>query len=186
MKMPNAHMLRGNHEQMMLEALTEPTRCSGNLWERTGPSRQMSQWYQNGGRVTHTHFKYTRKNIREEVLNYIASLPFNLDIEVNGIKYKLVHASPLENYELYRPFYHSPEEFTVWERWSERDYVPEGYVLIFGHTPTIYFHEKNPLAIWHNDKAIGIDCGSGYSDGYVEKGRLACLRLDDMTEFYSE
>ena len=31
------------------------------------------------------------------------------------------------------------------------------------------------------DEAIGIDCGCGYADG-----RLCCLRLDDMTVFYSE
>ena len=29
---------------------------------------------------------------------------------------------------------------------------------------------------------IGIDCGCAYED----YGRLACLRLDDMREFYSE
>ena len=35
--------------------------------------------------------------------------------------------------------------------------------------------------IWKGDNAIGIDCGSGY-----EYGRLSCLRLDDMKEFYSD
>lgn len=67
--------------------------------------------------------------------------------------------------------------------------VPEGYVLVFGHTPTINFHDKNPLTIWHGDNANGIDCGSGYSknkNAYLEQGRLACLRLDDLKEFYSD
>ena len=186
MKMPNAHMLRGNHEHMMSEALTNPTQQYDSSWEQGCTSYPMRLWYHNGGKVTYDRFKYVRKDTRKDVLDYIASLPFNLDVEVNGVKYKLVHASPLENYESYRPFYSSPEEFAVWERWSERDCVPEGYILIFGHTPTIYFHEKNPLKIWYGDEAIGIDCGSGYSDGYVEKGRLACLRLDDMKEFYSK
>lgn len=54
-------------------------------------------------------------------------------------------------------------------------------VLIFGHTPTCYFHDKMPWCIWKGDNAIGIDCGSGY-----EYGRLSCLRLDDMKEFYSD
>lgn len=57
----------------------------------------------------------------------------------------------------------------------------KGYVLIFGHTPTCYFHDKVPWCIWKGDNAIGIDCGSGY-----EYGRLSCLRLDDMKEFYSD
>ena len=59
--------------------------------------------------------------------------------------------------------------------------LPEGFVLIFGHTPTCHFQNVEPWSIWKSDEAIGIDCGCGY-----EEGRLACLRLDDMKEFYSE
>ncbi len=54
-------------------------------------------------------------------------------------------------------------------------------MLIFGHTPTCYFQNKEPLCICKTDNAIGIDCGAGFEDG-----RLSCLRLDDMQEFYSE
>lgn len=54
-------------------------------------------------------------------------------------------------------------------------------MLIFGHTPTCYFQNKEPLCIWKTDNAIGIDCGAGFEDG-----RLSCLHLDDMREFYSE
>ena len=43
--------------------------------------------------------------------------------------------------------------------------------------------------VWHGNHLIGIDCGSGFpinENAYLEKGRLACLRLDDMKEFYSD
>ena len=59
--------------------------------------------------------------------------------------------------------------------------VPKGYILVFGHTPTIHFQNVMPPCIWKSNRAIGIDCGSGYS-----LGRLACMRLDDMKEYYSE
>ena len=111
-------------------------------------------------------------------------MPYNIDVEVNGVKYKLVHASPLENFttsHYYSSRYRSKAEFAIWERWNETMPVPEGYVMIFGHTPTIHFHYEEPLRIWKSDEAIGIDCGCGYADG-----RLACLRLDDMKEFYSD
>jgi hypothetical protein len=45
--------------------------------------------------------------------------------------------------------------------------------------------------VWRseNNLAIGIDCGSGFEDKPTKwdptQGRLACLRLDDMKEFYS-
>lgn len=77
--------------------------------------------------------------------------------------------------------YKNSREFAIWDRWDETQPIPEGYVLIFGHTPTCYFHDKMPWCIWKGDNAIGIDCGSGY-----EYGRLSCLRLDDMKEFYSD
>ena len=37
------------------------------------------------------------------------------------------------------------------------------------------------MRIYHGSGRIGIDCGCAYPEG-----RLACLRLDDMKEFYSE
>ena len=39
-----------------------------------------------------------------------------------------------------------------------------------------------PMAIWHGRNKIGIDCGCARG----ADGRLGCLRLDDMQEFYSE
>lgn len=47
------------------------------------------------------------------------------------------------------------------------------------------------MRIWRSSRQIGIDCGSGYpefTDPALRQywGRLACLRLDDMREFYSE
>lgn len=115
---------------------------------------------------------------------FVRQLPLNLDVEVNGIKYKLVHGSPVENYMTsyyYSSKYSTLAEFAVWERWDETKPVPDGYVMIFGHTPTIHFNPGEPWSIWSCDEAIGIDCGSGYADG-----RLCCLRLDDMAVFYSE
>ena len=65
--------------------------------------------------------------------------------------------------------------------------------MIFGQTPTIEYAHEPLLTIWHNrdgDK-IGIDCGGGYpppdpDDRFGFYGRLACLRLDDRKEFYSD
>ena len=182
MQMPNAKMLIGNHEYMMLKAIGH---CKDAAEEKENTNwRQRKIWYRNGGMVTHEQLKHYRKDTRSEIFDFIWKLPTNLEVEVNGIKYKLVHASPEENYMA--NYWHSEDykdsrEFAVWERWNENCPVPEGYVLIFGHTPTCYFQNNEPLCIWKTDNAIGIDCGAGFEDG-----RLSCLRLDDMREFYSE
>lgn len=192
MSMPNAKMLLGNHEYMMLEALKVPkNEISDSPWERNWPSKKIRLWYSNGGKVTHDYLKHIRKSIRAEIVAYLEALPVNIDIEVNGIKYKLVHGTLLENYGTgYRSYrYASPVEFAVWERLPIDAPVPEGYTLIFGHTPTIHYHSDNPLMVWYGNRLIGIDCGSGFpinENAHLEKGRLACLRLDDMKEFYSD
>lgn len=181
MKMPNAKMLLGNHEHMMLNAVSD---CLYAKPERYIDNRPIRLWYRNGGQVTNEYLKHIRKDLREEVFAYLRQLPLNLDVEVNGIKYKLVHGSPIENYMTsyhYSSQYSTLAEFAVWERWNETKPVPDGYIMIFGHTPTIHFNPDEPWSIWNCGEAIGIDCGSGYAEG-----RLCCLRLDDMTVFYSD
>ena len=61
MAMPNVKMLLGNHEYMMLVALTAPKTRSESPWERNFPSRDLRLWYSNGGRVTHDYWKHIRK-----------------------------------------------------------------------------------------------------------------------------
>ena len=181
MKMPNVKMLLGNHEHMLLNAIGDYFDVQSHKYMG---DRELMLWYRNGGQVTHEYLKHIRKDLRAEVFAYLRQLPLNLDVEVNGIKYKLVHGSPVENYMTsyyYSSRYSTLAEFAVWERWNETMPVPDGYVMIFGHTPTIHFYPDEPWSIWSCDEAIGIDCGSGYADG-----RLCCLRLDDMTVFYSE
>lgn len=181
MKMPNVKMLLGNHEHMMLNAIGDYFDVQSHKYMG---DRELRLWYRNGGKVTHEYLKHIRKDLRAEVFAYLRQLPLNLDVEVNGIKYKLVHGSPIENYMTsyhYSSTYSTLAEFAVWERWNETMPVPNGYVMIFGHTPTIHYNPDEPWSIWSCGEAIGIDCGSGYADG-----RLCCLRLDDMTVFYSE
>lgn len=181
MKMSNVKMLLGNHEYMMLNAIGHCSDAAEEEFYTNWSGRSL--WYRNGGEVTHCQLKYMRKDFRAKLFDYLYHLPVNLETEVNGVKYKLVHASPVENYNCYlhSEKYKDEKAFAVWSRWTQSQPVPDGYKMIFGHTPTIYFQNEEPLRIWKSKNAIGIDCGCGF-----EQGRLACLRLDDMKEFYSE
>ena len=109
MSMPNVKMLLGTHEYMMLRALGHPY---DDTWD---DGRAMEHWYRNGGKVTHDSFKRIQKNLREEIINYLLNLPLNLDIKVNGIDYKLVHAAPIGEYDS-DPRYKNPIHFAVWKR----------------------------------------------------------------------
>ena len=87
--------------------------------------------------------------------------------------------------------YGDSRQFAVWKRLQRFDNFPGDYTLIFGHTPTYEYVITRPLQIYYKDRAIDIDCGAGTAEspswyGFFCYGRLACLRLDDMKEFYSE
>lgn len=186
MKMPNVKMLLGNHEFMMLEAL-EALKEPPPAKERSA----LSLWYRNGGEITHNHLKHIRKELRQEIFDYLNDLPLSYEVEVNGEKFRLVHGAPEElfyGYDGYR--YRDERECAVWMRLKPRTELPAGSTVIFGHTPTIEYQDDPILRIYHGDHRIGIDCGCAYAmsveNGVVFCGRLACLRLDDMKEYYSE
>lgn len=192
MAMPNVKMLLGNHEYMMLRALKEPYDGPDD-WKDEWEDDTIGLWYRNGGDVTHSAWKHTRKTVRAEIIAYLHSLPLNFDVAVGGKTFKLVHGAPTEMCPS-RDAKHKGlvTQFAVWDRSAATDFdLPGGYTLIFGHTPTMELQDQAVLEIWHGERRIGIDCGSGFPDGAGAShrnsyGRLACLRLDDMKEFYSE
>ncbi|MBQ3133566.1 MAG: fructose-bisphosphatase class III [Clostridia bacterium] len=184
MNTPNMKMLLGNHEYMMLESLYYPSleknkHISKDWIQKT----KVDVWYRNGGRVTHDYLKHIQKSVRQEVFEYVADLPLNIPIEVNSQKYLLVHAAVVDNFEKYGYEYADRTEYAVFSRDVYREPVPEDTVVVFGHTPTMYFEYDNPLQIWKTENRIGIDCGCAIKQSF---SRLGCLRLDDLQEFYSD
>ena len=108
-------------------------------------------------------------------------------LEINDKKYLLVHAGLmiLPNFTL-EELLNMQGDKLLWirERFVSSK-IETDYTVIFGHTPVITLDDyvetddmiKNNL-IWKRNNKIGIDCGCGYDK------KLACLRLDDMKEYY--
>lgn len=192
MKMPNAKMLLGNHEYMMLNVLAGAD-CDDGDWKHSYWHDMRRLWFENGGRTTYQSIRLLTKEEIEEIKAYLKALPVNIDIEVNGQKYKLVHATDKNDFQEsgLHDWYDNEIEYAVWKRWKPDEPTPTDYIMVCGHTPTIHYQEDNPLKIWHGNNMIDIDCGAGFpKDQGLSKihlyGRLSCLRLDDMKEFYSE
>ena len=189
MSMPNARMLLGNHEYMMLEALYHTCDGAGYHAEYY-QERKLMLWYQNGGEITHRYLKRIRKAIRQEILSFLDNCPVNTEIEVNGKTYILTHAAPVSEYYNSDMKYRNDREFAVWYRYHSYDEGPEDCIVVFGHTPTIRFQKDNPTRIWCGKNLINLDCGAAYEGIGLQcigiQTRLACLRLDDGKEFYSE
>lgn len=188
---PNVKMLLGNHEYMMLNAIY-PYK-DGLPWYRVQNWSTLSQWYHNAGEVTEEALSKRSEEKRREIFDYLKALPLDIDVEVNGSKYKLVHAAPVEFFTGNETWYFDDETaYAVWKRDFDFSLLPGDYTMIFGHTPTLMFHDPKILSIWKSEdgRAIGIDCGSGLDEIISPRcpvqGRLACLRLEDMREFYSK
>ena len=186
LSMPNVRLLLGNHEYMLLDAIgTEYSEEETFLlYER------MSRWYRNGGRVTHVSFNHVPVARRQEIFSILRELPLYADVTAGGRTFRLIHGGDPEEYNpRYDRNYRDRTEFAVWYRIRGDEDWREDRTYVFGHTPTYHYQNADPLSVWHSPdgRFIGIDCGCGFpQDGRAGNGRLACLRLDDLAEFYSD
>ena len=110
--MPNATVLLGNHEYMMLDALT-----------KASPENEyIRRWYRNGGDITHARLLHCSKAYRQKMLDIIRALPVNLEIRCGDTDYLIVHGGPLG----YRHRYDDPVRDSVWMRLDETTALPGG------------------------------------------------------------
>jgi len=98
MAMPNAKMLLGNHELMMMNALYYPP-PEDEEWPDLYYGPKLSLWYRNGGQITHNYLKHIKKTIRQEIFEYLEKLPLNIELTLNNRQFILTHAAPVELYE---------------------------------------------------------------------------------------
>lgn len=162
MNRSNVILLRGNHEQMCLDDLHRHIEEARARWQRNGGGRTRSDLLYKQSKVT-----------RSKILHYFLCAPTFADIEVNARKFHLVHGFPADN-----------DHDRIWGRPTPDTPRPfADSTAIVGHTPTSLLtgEEASPLTIWHENGIIDIDCGCAFRSAF---SRLACLRLDDMQEFY--
>ena len=169
--MPHTTMMLGNHEYMMVNCL------------RNMEDRQLQRlWYRNGGEITERQFVALSPDEQEDILSWLEDLPVQITVRVEKKNYLLVHACPIQLFDTLGWRSDDRREFAVWNRIQPYTELPGDQIVIFGHTPTARFQpDEWAMRIWHGEGRIGIDCGCAYPE---EGGQLACLRLDDMREYY--
>lgn len=185
-KMKNARLLLGNHEYLMLQVYAERF---GYRYTALSRAEAWRLWIKNQCHDTVRVFEQLPQEDQKDLYEYLLHRKRYLYLTVGGQKYLLVHGSSPHGYTGDRKKkYKSLTEYVVWERCPGSPEHEDGSIItIFGHTPTLYYQYRNPMTIWHGDNIIGIDCGCGFNSRNPGIGcRLACLRLDDMKEFYSE
>ena len=142
----------------------------------------------NGNAPTLDAFQKLSSGEQEIILNFLKTRPPHLQVEVNGRHVYLVHGFPAENVhdEVWnRPTLNTPNP------------IPDCQ-LIIGHTPVFELIEpeeakyeyvaelesrEDHLQICHAPGFLDIDCCCGYD---VPIKAMACMRLEDMKEFYQQ
>lgn len=206
--LPNAYVLRGNHEELMIDALNNPKDALAQL-----------NWARNGGVSTALGLSACSDEERINLIEWVSSLPAYAYTCIAGRYYLLVHAGirpgigqiptawDEQSCEAFLAA-QDPEDLT-WIReefWSQPTglVMPDGMgpVVIAGHTPVVLaeklcdvanntainkegfaqiLHCGNCEATGNIADRIDIDCGCAVGAGF---GRLGVLRLDDGAEFY--
>lgn len=179
MAQPNAELILGNHESMMLncEFLFEEI-TDESIYRLTGSKLDtFSTWMANSGNVTLEALRSTRNNEIEYIYEYLREAPLYETLTVNDRDFLLVH-SGLGSFSKDKRLSEYSENDLLWTRPTLDTKYFEDITTVFGHTPTIYFGEQFKGKAIITDTWIDIDVGAAYGLNPM------LLRLDDMKEFY--
>lgn len=147
----NVVLLRGNHEQMMLDYF---------FGGATGES-----WLMNGGKETMAELLAWEKESPgavARVLAFLRGLPLSHSIEQDGQRYFFAHAGVRPGIALEK----QRAEDLLWIREEFYRHYASDAIVVAGHTPTLFLDAKaKPLFI--NKRIILVDTGSYFPDGHI-------------------
>lgn len=177
----NVFPIMGNHDQMALDVLrylmAEITEESIKQNLTRDIMRSLYIWERNGAQSTIDGFRRLPMDDRMFLLDYMEDFaPYEV-VSAGGRTFVLVHAG-LGDFRSDKGL----DEYDIFDlafiRFNyEKEYFGGSTYIVTGHTPTITITGKPE--IYHSHNNICIDCGAVFPGG-----RLACLCLDTMEEFY--
>jgi serine/threonine protein phosphatase 1 len=161
-------VIRGNHEAMMVQALSEPDAETSEVWYYNGGIETLQSYLDDEGRL----------GIPPEHFEFLASLPTWHEDE-HAI---YVHASLAEGERgAFRHPRETPESAElIWAR--NRRFFAEycGKTVVFGHTITgLIFGEREK--VWLRESLIGVDTGA-YLTGVLSAVELPSRQVFSVGE----
>lgn len=189
-KHENVVCLIGNHEVMMyniIKNISMETTMSDIA--HSNLSGKLELWFMNSGFDTLESYLSLKKTDRDAIRSWVGKLRYFIpDLKVNGNNFYLCHSKPMLKGMSY--------EDVVWLR-MKADRISNQFIQRYPNTTVISGHTivKNFKSFDSRGKCkifkpsnipyINIDCGAKCL-GKRDYARLACLKLDDMTEYYVE
>jgi len=160
----NVNVLRGNHEQMMIDTYKKGKLEDSLLWKQNGSEATLKNFN------TPANYLNVSDYIPESYINFAESLPYYIETE----KFFLVHAG--FNFQNSDPF--SDKHSMLWTR--DDDYNAKhtkGKTIIHGHTTLMLNQIKEDLK--NKTPIICIDSGCVYKN-IPNYGYLSALNLETM------
>ena len=177
----NVYFLKGNHEGMASYVLrrlnVEITEQNAETHLDATLMQAILEWQQNGGDVTMKAFRALSPEARADLLDYIDDAPLYDTIDAGDKTFVLVH-SGLGNFAPDKRLrdYTFDELACMRPDYARRYFADPSIYIVSGHTPTLAVTGR--AEIHHSANNILIDCGAAFG------GKLACLCLDTMEEYY--
>ena len=190
MAMPNAKMLLGNHEYMMLKVLSkfavEVTEENAENYLTAEDLMDFTYWMQDGGGTTCEQFRKLPADQQQEILEYLEDASLYEEVETGNCRYVLVHAGicgfeeekPLEDYALGDFLFHRADYGRRYFSDPEECSGRKTY-LVTGHTPTMAIREDGQPLVYSGHGHLAVDCGCVFG------GKLAALCLEDGSIYYA-
>ena len=162
MAQPNAQLILGNHEAMLLacdflfEEITEDS-----IAKLTGSKlNTYATWVSNSGQPTLTALSAMRNNEIKYILEYLREAPLYETVTVNERDFILTH-SGLGSFKKDKKLSEYSSVDLLWNRPNlNREYFDD-VTVIFGHTPTVYYGENYKGKAVKTKTWIDIDVGAG-------------------------
>jgi serine/threonine protein phosphatase 1 len=159
----NVFPLRGNHEQMLLDAYD------------TGNTETISTWLWNGGEPTLRSYLVDNLNdIPIQHIRFMEQLPYYYETETHVF----VHAGL--NFKLENPLTNRSKKSMLWKRLKPSEVINEkigGKTLIVGHT----IHEINDILESTESKYIRLDNGCFHGNKRPLQGNLIAYEISSGT-----
>lgn len=178
---PNAQLLLGNHEAMLLSCEFVFREITDETLGAFGAEQLalLNTYLENGGGVTLKALRALPHDARADLFDYLREAPLYEAVTAGGRDYLLVHAglggfSPEKRLADY-----TPEEL-IWTAPEPGQTYFADIMTILGHRPTMSFGPEHRGQIFRTETWMDIDVGAGFGQKPV------LLRLDDLREFRPE
>ncbi len=179
MLQPNAELLLGNHEAMLLanEWLFEAVTDESTNRVSDENIHTLSTWEMNGAEPTISALTNESPEMRADILDYLHDCPLYDTVSIGEKDFLLVHAG-LGEYDKSKKIKDYAEDDLLWTRPTLATHYSDQFITLIGHTPTAYYGSAYRDRILKTPTWWDVDTGAA-------AGRSPMLlRLDDEKEFY--